>query len=145
MAVHWRIGDGSCDFVALAVEFCSRCELHIEIDLAVKLTKALRVIDDPTLSLGYQFKLARYRYDLSILREGRSKPLLLIECDGRNFIQPKIAKRLTARKMHLRGEKGYCFCAFPAQRFFAISRLHKVRFESAAIESVPHAARLGRP
>jgi very-short-patch-repair endonuclease len=71
--------------IAIAQEIDSLCESPIELDLAVALTKALRAIDDPTLSLGHQFLLNRFRYDLAIKREGRSRPLVLIECDGKEF------------------------------------------------------------
>src|SRR5438105_1074777 len=64
--------------IAIAQEIGPLCESPIEVDLAVALTKAIRAIDDPTLSLGHQFPLDRFRYDLAIRREGRSKPLGLI-------------------------------------------------------------------
>ena len=49
------------------------------------MTKAIRIIDDPTLSLGHQCPLGRFLYDLYVKREGRPKPLVLIECDGKEF------------------------------------------------------------
>jgi very-short-patch-repair endonuclease len=76
---------GVLDSIAIAAELGSLCDSEIEVDLAVALTKALRVINDPTLSLGHQFQLGRFLYDLYIQREGRSKPLVMIECDGKEF------------------------------------------------------------
>jgi very-short-patch-repair endonuclease len=73
------------DSIAIAMEIGSLCDSEIEVDLAVALTKALRVIDDPSLSLRHQFHLGRFLYDLYFKREGRSKPLLMIECDGKEF------------------------------------------------------------
>lgn len=71
--------------IAIKMEIAPLCESPIESDLAVPLTKAIRIIDDPTLSLGHQFELGSFRYDLSVKREGRAKPLILIECDGKEF------------------------------------------------------------
>jgi very-short-patch-repair endonuclease len=76
---------GLLDSSAVAMEIGSLCDSEIEVDLAVALTKALRVIDDPTLSLRHQFQLGGFLYDLYIKREGRSKPLVMIECDGKEF------------------------------------------------------------
>jgi very-short-patch-repair endonuclease len=76
---------GCLDSIAIAMEIESRCDSEIEVDLAVALTKALRIINDPTLSLRHQFQLGRFLYDLYIKREGRSKPLVMIECDGKEF------------------------------------------------------------
>jgi very-short-patch-repair endonuclease len=67
------------------MEIGSLCDSEIEVDLAVALTKALRVIDDPSLSLRHQLHLGRFLYDLYFKREGRSKPLVMIECDGKEF------------------------------------------------------------
>ncbi len=71
--------------IAITTEIAPRCDSQIEIDLAIPLTKAIRIIDDPTLSLGHQFSLGRFLYDLYVKREGRRKPLVLIECDGKEF------------------------------------------------------------
>jgi very-short-patch-repair endonuclease len=71
--------------VLIAMEIAPHCDSQIEIDLAIPLTKAIHVIDDPTLSLGHQFPLGRFLYGLYVKREGRSKPLVLIECDGKEF------------------------------------------------------------
>jgi very-short-patch-repair endonuclease len=67
------------------MEIGPRCDSEIEVDLAVALTKALRVIGDPTLSLRHQFRLGGFIYDLYFKCEGRSKPLAMIECDGKEF------------------------------------------------------------
>jgi very-short-patch-repair endonuclease len=75
---------GVLDSLAIAMEIGSLCDSEIEIDLAA-LTRALRVIDDPSLSLRHQFPLGRFLYDLYFKREGRSKPLVVIECDGKEF------------------------------------------------------------
>jgi very-short-patch-repair endonuclease len=71
--------------IAIAKEIGRFCDSEIEVDLAVRLTKAIRIIDDPALSLGHQFPLGRFLYDLYLKREGRPKPLALIECDGKDF------------------------------------------------------------
>jgi very-short-patch-repair endonuclease len=76
---------GVLDSIAIAVEIGSLCDSEIEVDLAVALTKALRIIDDPSLSLRHQFALGRFLYDLYFKRDGRSKPLVMIECDGKEF------------------------------------------------------------
>jgi very-short-patch-repair endonuclease len=76
---------GFLDSIAIAMEIGSLCDSEIEVDLAVALTKALRVIDDPSLSLRHQFQLGRFLYDLCIKREGRSRPLVMVECDGKEF------------------------------------------------------------
>jgi very-short-patch-repair endonuclease len=76
---------GVLDSISIAMEIGSLCDSEIEVDLAVALTKALRIIDDPSLSLGHQFQLGRFLYDLYFKREGRSKPLVMIECDGKEF------------------------------------------------------------
>jgi very-short-patch-repair endonuclease len=79
------LATGVLDSIAIAMEIGSLCDSEIEVDLAVTLTKALRVIDDPSLSLRHQLHLGRFLYDLYIKREGRSKPLVMIECDGKEF------------------------------------------------------------
>jgi very-short-patch-repair endonuclease len=71
--------------IATAMEIAPRCDSEIEIDLAISLIKAIRIIDDPSLSLGHQFTLGRFLYDLYVKRAGRLKPLVLIECDGKEF------------------------------------------------------------
>ena len=68
----------------IAKEIGALCDSEIEVDLAAALTKALR-IDDPSLSLRHQFQLGRFLYDLYLKREERSKPLVMIECDGKEF------------------------------------------------------------
>lgn len=73
--------------LAIACEIGPECESHIEVEFGVRLTKVFRLINDPTLSLKSQFTLGRYRYDFGIIREGRSKPIALIECDGKEFHQ----------------------------------------------------------
>jgi very-short-patch-repair endonuclease len=80
-----RLARSVIESIAITMEIAPLCESPIEIDLAVPLIKAIRILDDATLSLGHQFELGRFRYDLSIVREGRAKPLILIECDGKEF------------------------------------------------------------
>jgi hypothetical protein len=84
------------DSAALALSLEPRCESPIEVELGVKISKALRVIEDPTLSLGTRYALASFRYDLIIVREGRLDPLVIIECDGKEFhstIEQKVNDR----------------------------------------------------
>jgi very-short-patch-repair endonuclease len=71
--------------IEIAIEIGPLCDSEIEIDLAIGLTKGIRIIDDPTLSVGHQFPLRRFLYDLYVKRAGRSKPLVLVECDGKEF------------------------------------------------------------
>jgi very-short-patch-repair endonuclease len=41
--------------------------------------------DDDDLVLCPQFPLARFRYDFAVLAKWKAKPLVLIECDGKDF------------------------------------------------------------
>lgn len=56
------------------------CESPIEIDLGAALVPLLSV----DLILLPQFKLGRYRYDFAVMTAAR-KPLLLVECDSKEF------------------------------------------------------------
>jgi very-short-patch-repair endonuclease len=78
------LGD-ALDSLSIACSLESRCESPIEIDLATRVTKALRVIGDDTLSLVPQYVLGPYRYDFAIVRGGRTNPVVLVECDGKEF------------------------------------------------------------
>ncbi|MCK1734306.1 hypothetical protein IVA79_10125 [Bradyrhizobium sp. 138] len=41
---------------------------------------------DADVSLHPQYPLRRFRYDFAILAKGQSQPLVLIECDGKEFL-----------------------------------------------------------
>jgi very-short-patch-repair endonuclease len=73
------------DTLLIACSIERECESPIETELGVKITKALRVINDETLSLISQYVLGSFRYDFAIVREGRKKPIVIIECDGKEF------------------------------------------------------------
>ena len=69
--------------VASAIAIAPDCESPIEIDLGARLSTAMRAIDDRALALVPQYELGPYRYDFAVVRD--SNPLMLIECDGREF------------------------------------------------------------
>jgi len=73
------------DSASIACDIRPNCESPIEIDLGVQLTKALRLMPDNDLTLKAQYVFGPYRYDFAIVREGRRKPIALIECDGAEF------------------------------------------------------------
>ena len=104
--------------IAIAIEIAPLCDSQIEIDLAIPLTKAIRVIDDPTLSLSHQFPLGRFLYDLYLKREGRPKPLVLVECDGKEFhsTDDQIAK--DRAKDALAAESGIPLLRFSGSEIF---------------------------
>jgi very-short-patch-repair endonuclease len=77
------------DTMAIAYTLAPKCESPIEVDFGARITKALRVIDDDTLSLVPQYSIGSFRYDFAITREGRPQPLILVECDGKEFHQSK--------------------------------------------------------
>lgn len=73
-------------------------ESPIETIFGAKLAMALRPVCDElgwTFSVGAQsdadvclqpqYQLQRFRYDFAILARGQSQPLILIECDGKEF------------------------------------------------------------
>lgn len=59
------------------------CESPIEIDLGAALIALL----SGQYIVAPQFKLGRYRYDFSISSTAQSKPVMLVECDSRQFHQ----------------------------------------------------------
>lgn len=42
-------------------------------------------LTDADMSLQPQYPLHRFRYDFAVLAKGQSRPLVLIECDGKEF------------------------------------------------------------
>lgn len=73
-------------------------ESPIETIFGAKLALALRPVceelgwtftvgaqPDADVSLQPQYPLQQYRYDFAILAKGQSRPLILIECDGKEF------------------------------------------------------------
>jgi very-short-patch-repair endonuclease len=73
-------------------------ESPIETIFGAKLALALRPVceelgwtfsvgaqSDADVSLQRQYPLQRFRYDFAILAKGQSQPLVLIECDGKDF------------------------------------------------------------
>jgi very-short-patch-repair endonuclease len=63
-----------------------RCDSPIETILAGRLLHELKThCGGRNLALVPQFHLGRYRYDFAIRRKGEDRPLILIECDGREF------------------------------------------------------------
>jgi very-short-patch-repair endonuclease len=77
------------DTIAIAHALAPKCESPIEVDFGTRMIKVLRVIDDDTLSLASQYSIGPFRYDFAITREGRPQPVILVECDGREFHQSK--------------------------------------------------------
>jgi very-short-patch-repair endonuclease len=84
----------------------------------VALTKALRVIDDRTLSLRDQFQLGGFLFDLYIKREGRSKPLVLVECDGKEFHSTDEQIANDRAKDALAARSGILFHRFSGSQIF---------------------------
>src|SRR4051794_11740995 len=73
------------DTMAIAHTIAPKCESPIEVDFGARITKALRVIDDDTLTLAPQHSIGSFRYDFAITRNGRPQPVILVECDGKEF------------------------------------------------------------
>ena len=73
------------EYAGEAREIAPKCESAIETELGARLNMALRRINDATLTLVPQYKLGRYRYDFAITRQDRPKPIVLVECDGKEF------------------------------------------------------------
>jgi very-short-patch-repair endonuclease len=94
------------DCAAIARELGPGCDSHIEVALGVKIKKALCVIGDKTLTLKPRYFLGRYIYDLAIFREGRSCPIIVVECDGKEFHSTPEQLENDARKTQLAWSKG---------------------------------------
>ena len=63
-----------------------RCDSPIETILAARLLLELKThCGGRNLALVPQFHLGRYRYDFAIRKKGEERPIILIECDGREF------------------------------------------------------------
>jgi len=83
---------------AESVSMSGSTESPIEAIFGAKLALALRPVCeelgwtfsvgarcDADVSLHPQYPLHRFRYDFAIIVKGQSQPLLLIECDGKQF------------------------------------------------------------
>jgi hypothetical protein len=78
----------------------------------VKIKKALRVIGDQTLILSPRYFLDRYIYDLAIFRKGRPYPIIIVECDGKDYHSTPEQLQNDARKNRLAGSKGIVLLRF---------------------------------
>jgi very-short-patch-repair endonuclease len=61
-----------------------KCESPIEVQLCTSLT-ALLFDGTDRMTIFPQFGLGSYRYDFALLSPKDTKPLVLIECDGKGF------------------------------------------------------------
>ncbi|MGQ0685785.1 endonuclease domain-containing protein [Bradyrhizobium sp.] len=105
--------------LALAVDYAAKaralgpgCDSPIEVELGVRVERALRVIGDPTLSLKPRYFLSSYIYDLAIFREGRPYPIIIVECDGKDFHSTPEQLQNDARKNKLARSKGIALLRF---------------------------------
>jgi hypothetical protein len=83
--------------VAESVAMAAETESPIETIFGAKFALALRPLcndigwkfsvgtGDDDLVLYPQFPLARFRYDFAVVAKWKAKPLVLIECDGKDF------------------------------------------------------------
>lgn len=78
----------------------------------MKIKKALRVIGDQTLILSPRYFLDRYIYDLAIFRKGRPYPIIIVECDGKDYHSTPEQLQNDARKNRLAGSKGIVLLRF---------------------------------
>jgi very-short-patch-repair endonuclease len=100
------------DYAARARRLGPGCDSHIEVELGVKLDRALEVIGDPTLDLQPRYFLGRYIYDLAILRKGRPYPIVIVECDGKAFHSTSQQLQNDAQKDKLAQSKGIVLLRF---------------------------------
>jgi very-short-patch-repair endonuclease len=100
------------DYASIARTLALGCDSHIEVALGVKIKKALGVVGDPTLSLTPRYFLDRYIYDLAICREGRPFPIIIVECDGRDFHSTPEQIQNDTRKTNLASSKGIILFRF---------------------------------
>lgn len=100
------------DYAAIARELGPGCDSLIEVSLGVKIKRALRVIGDQTLTLRPRYFLGRYIYDLAILRAGRPYPIIIVECDGKDFHSTPEQLQNDARKNKLAASKGIVLLRF---------------------------------
>lgn len=100
------------DHAARARALGPGCDSPIEVELGVKVERALRVISDPTLSLKPRYFLGSYIYDLAIFREGRPYPIIIVECDGKDFHSTPEQLQNDARKNKLARSKGIVLLRF---------------------------------
>lgn len=59
----------------------SVCESPIEADFGA----SFLTVAGPRFDLFPQYKMGRYRYDFAIFKRGADSPVVLIECDGKQF------------------------------------------------------------
>jgi very-short-patch-repair endonuclease len=100
------------DYAAIAREIAPGCDSPIEVSLGVKIKKALRVIGDQALTLKPRYFLGPYIYDLAIFREGRPYPIMIIECDGKDFHCTPEQLQNDARKNNLARSAGIVLLRF---------------------------------
>jgi very-short-patch-repair endonuclease len=89
-----------CDAIEVAAESVTMAgitESPIETFFAAKFALALKALckqldwefsvgsEPADIMLHPQYPLERFRYDFAVRSKGRAKPLLLIECDGKDF------------------------------------------------------------
>jgi very-short-patch-repair endonuclease len=106
------------DSASIAHSFEAQCDSYIEIELGIKLAKALRVTGDAFV-LKPQFPLGRYLYDWAILRKEHQHPVILVECDGKEFHSTPEQMENDARKDKLARSKRIFL------RRFAGSEIHR--------------------
>ena len=100
------------DYAAIARELGPGCDSPIEVSLGVKIKKALRVIGDQTLTLKPRYFLGQYIYDLAIFRERRLYPIIIVECDGKDFHSTPEQLQNDAQKNKLAWSKGIVLLRF---------------------------------
>ncbi|MBR0838238.1 DUF559 domain-containing protein [Bradyrhizobium manausense] len=100
------------EFIAMAREIGPGCDSPIEVSLGVRIRKALRVIGDETLTCQPRYFLDRYIYDLAIFRKGRPFPMIIVECDGKDFHSSPEQRQNDAKKNKLAASKGIVLLRF---------------------------------
>jgi very-short-patch-repair endonuclease len=100
------------DFAAIARELGPGCDSPIEVSLGAKIKRALRVIGDDTLTCRPRYFLEQYIYDLAVFREGRLYPIIIIECDGKDFHCTPEQLQNDAKKNKLAASKGILLLRF---------------------------------
>ncbi|WP_249149715.1 endonuclease domain-containing protein [Bradyrhizobium manausense] len=96
----------------MAREIGPGCDSPIEVSLGVRIRKALRVIGDETLTCQPRYFLDRYIYDLAIFRKGRPFPMIIVECDGKDFHSSPEQRQNDAKKNKLAASKGIVLLRF---------------------------------
>jgi very-short-patch-repair endonuclease len=102
--------------IASATAIAPECESPIEVELGARLSSAMRVINDPALSLVCQYRLGPYRYDFAIIRA--SNPLILIECDGSEFHSTEAQLANDRAKDDFAAKRGMLLLRFSGSEIF---------------------------